>query len=188
MEQRRLGSWAMVSSSDMRAATHDALALGSNRWLCDGRLENVSIAIWATPATLEISKRLEAATFDLIRAYPQGISSVHVILDKTPLPTAEARTHLREITERYAKNVACVGTVVDGDGFWASAMRSFLTSLHWLSRRPFKAHYASSIEELAEWLPPFHAQKTGVVIQPADLTKSWSNLERVSIPASPRAR
>jgi hypothetical protein len=166
-------------SSNAQATTHDTISVVFEAEGCVmAAWKNVAIVVWATQATLELSQRLEVASAELIRAYPQGISSVHVIADKTPLPGADARNHLREITERYAANLACVGTVIDGDGFWASAMRSFLTSLHWLSRRPFKAHYASSIPELAEWLPTHHALQTGVVIQRAELTAVMLELSK----------
>jgi|RhiMethySRZTD1v2_1073278.scaffolds.fasta_scaffold12487_10 hypothetical protein len=169
----------MASSTNAVTGKHDTVTLAFESEGCVmATWKNLMVVAWAKAATLEISKKLETASVELIRAYPQGISSVHVIFDKTPLPAADARNHLREITERYAANLACVGTVIDGGGFWASAMRSFLTSLHWLSRRPFKAHYASSIAELADWLPPPHAQKTGVIIQPAEFATVMAQLSK----------
>ncbi len=172
-----------MSSSNVQAKAHDTVTLAFEADGCVmATWRNLLVVAWAKAATLEISKKLEAVAVELIRTHPQGISSVHVILDKTPLPPADARNHLREITERYAANVACMGTVIDGGGFWASAMRSFLTSLHWLSRRPFKAHYASSIAELADWLPSHHALKTGVIIQPAEFAAVMVQLSKAVRP------
>jgi hypothetical protein len=172
-------------SPDAPTTTDDALALVFEAEGCAmATWKNLTLVVWATQATLGLSRQLEVVSTDLIRAHPRGISSVHLIADKTPLPGADARNHLQEITVRYAADLACIGTVIDGDGFWASAMRSFLRSLHWLSRRPFKAHYAGNIAELAEWLPAHHVVKTGVAIQPAELAAVLHDLaKRVRRPA-----
>jgi hypothetical protein len=55
-----------------------------------------------------------------------------------------------------------MATIIEGNGFWASAMTSFITSLHWMSRKPFKARTATDVAEIATWAPQHHAAKTGV--------------------------
>ena len=131
--------------------------------------QNLSVIVWDTQATIPLVEHLEALSTQISRAHSEGISAIHVILDGAPMPTPEARQRLGALALRYAEELACIATVIAGDGFWASAMRGLITSLQWLERRPFKARTFATIDEVASWLPPLHAERTGIQIDPAQL-------------------
>jgi hypothetical protein len=133
--------------------------------------KNVVIVIWATQATMQLAAHLERTSTGFIGKHPEGISAVHVVVNGTPLPDAETRAELNRLTDKYAKDLACFGTVIEGSGFWASAMQSFVTGLHWVSRRPFKSRIGSSLVEIAGWLPAPHAERTGVKFTAAELVR-----------------
>jgi hypothetical protein len=137
---------------------------------------NLAIAVWGTQGTVALAKKLDLMSADFIKVHPEGVSSVNFITKRAPLPDAAAREEFSKITGRYAANVACVGTVLDGSGFWVSAMQSFLTGLHLFSRRPFKTHYCLTIGELARWLPAPHEARTGVSIAAAEFEQVLDSL------------
>ncbi|MET0342218.1 MAG: hypothetical protein ABW252_14535 [Polyangiales bacterium] len=92
----------------------------------------------------------------------------------------------------YEPFIACVGVVLLGSGFWASAMRNMVIGLWLLVRTPFEYRMHGRVEELFEWLPAAHETRTGVVITPTELSALRSEARRWqverAVPASlPRA-
>jgi len=133
---------------------------------------NVALVVWGTQATLPLAKKLEQFSDALVARSPKGISAIHIITSTAPLPESETRAELNRLTDKYAKSLGVMATVIEGNGFWASAMTSFITSLHWMSRRPFKARTVSNIDEIATWAPPHHLAKTGVTIGSGELLRA----------------
>lgn len=133
--------------------------------------KNVVMVIWATQATMHHATNLDRTSADFIGKHPEGISAVHVVANGAPLPDGETRAELNRLTDKYAKYLACFGTVIEGSGFWASAMQSFVTGLHWMSRRPFKSRIGSALVEIAGWLPAPHAERTGVKFTATELVR-----------------
>jgi hypothetical protein len=131
--------------------------------------KNVALHVWTIQATPALVARLDELSTAFIGAHPEGISAVHIIAKNAPLPDKVVREKLRQVSEHHAKNVACVCHVVEGSGFWASALQSFLTGLHWISQRSFSLHICSDIGAAAQWVPAPHVQRTKVTIAPADL-------------------
>ena len=141
---------------------------------------NVSIIVWATTATVAMCQKLDEVSAPITRAHPEGGSAVHIVLGSAPLPGPEARQVLGDLTKRYATHLACVGTVMEGTGFWASALQSLIISIHALANRTFKSRATTSIPEIAAWLPPHHAKRTGVMLSPRELERVlWSLRARV---------
>ncbi len=130
---------------------------------------NLQFVVWSAQGTLERCAKLEELSAVAVQAHPEGSSSVHVVIQNTPLPEAAARAKLAELTKRFAPQVACIGTVLEGSGFIVSALQSFIISIHALSNRPFKTRTCDSIAEIAKWLPPPHAKRTSVLTDSADL-------------------
>jgi hypothetical protein len=118
----------------------------------------ISIGVWATQATLELALHLEVMAKVVARDYARN-SSIHLVSSGTALPTAGARDKLNALTREYSSQLIGVATVLTGDGFWASAMRSFLTSLHWASssRRQYETRTCATPGEAAHWLAPLHS-------------------------------
>jgi hypothetical protein len=145
---------------------------------------NISFAIWGTQATLPLVERFTMLSNELVRQHPR-LSSVHVILDEAPLPAGEARTKLTKLSERFEPNLACVLTVISGSGFWNSAMRGFITSLHWIVSPRYKVLTCGTVKEGAAWFAPLHSEHTGVAIDGAGLehlvVQLLTRLERVAL-------
>lgn len=121
--------------------------------------QDISIGIWGKSATLPLVLELEKVRELISSQYPRT-SSIHVLVNDAGLPQPDARKKLEEITAKSEARLIGVATVVSGDGFRVSALRGFLTGLHWLKRRPYGARICGSIREGASWLAPLHSEKS----------------------------
>jgi hypothetical protein len=136
-----------------------------------GAWGSISLVVWATQATLPLAQEFEKLADEMFAAHARA-SSVHLIINAAPLPTAEARAVFNEVTERYVDRVGCTATMVEGDGFWASAMRSFLTGIFVIQRRPFPVKTVAHLEDLPGWLAPTHNAQTGEAIEPEQIERA----------------
>lgn len=143
---------------------------------------NVLIAIWTTQGTGPLAQKLGEYARPFSKAHPEGFSNVHIIGKKPPLPTSEAREKLLSLMSDFADNVACIGTVLEGSGFWASAVRSFIVGLRLVAPRTFEMQTYASVPELIKWLVPPHAARTGVALDPVELERVLASL-RGRLPA-----
>jgi hypothetical protein len=125
--------------------------------------KNVVIAIWATQATSELVAELSRIATYWADQREGQFSTVHVIRNGSPLPNGEARAALMALIEQFGHRLACVATQIEGAGFWASAMRSLLTSLRLIGgRTSYKARTFQTTQEIATWLAEAHVQGTGI--------------------------
>lgn len=125
------------------------------------RYGNLAINVWlAQPAGAAVQK-LSDLTTDSRGSCPRGISSVHWLAEGVGVPTPEARAGLRALATRDGDHIACVGTVLNGTGFWASALRSALSGILLVGpKAQFPTRLYGTAEELAAWLPNEHARRT----------------------------
>jgi hypothetical protein len=134
-----------------------------------GSWKNVLIAVWKSQATAPMVERLKR-TIDVMSERTSGYrSNVHVIVEGAALPSAEARAALVELMKRNRDALACVAIVVDGRGFWSSALRGAMTGLRVLAPTSFDFYVAATVDNVVNWLPAVHEQRTGVKMDPAEL-------------------
>lgn len=129
---------------------------------------NIGFVLWGAQATLRSVRKMGAMSVCLMQEHTK-ISIIQVIPDGAPLPTDEAKDLLLEMTETGGKSLACLAYVMSGEGFWASAMRSYLTSVHWVRQRPFVPRILPTIEDVAVWLPSVHRERTGVDVSAEEM-------------------
>jgi hypothetical protein len=142
--------------------------------------QDISIGIWGRSATLPLVLELENVRRLISSAYP-NTSSIHVLVNDAGMPEPDARRKLDEITNESELRLIGVATVVSGSGFRVSALRGFLTSVHWLKRRPYGARVCGSVREAVEWLAPLHTARS-VTVDPGALERLIVGLcERPSI-------
>jgi hypothetical protein len=142
--------------------------------------KNVAIHVWTVEATIALVEALDRLSATFTGAHPEGISAIHIIAKNAPLPPAHIREELGKVTKRYANRLACVCHVVEGSGFWASALHGFLTGLHWIARGPFRLHICSDIPAAARWVPAPHAEVTKVPIGIAALEEVMRTVRRLA--------
>lgn len=139
---------------------------------CVGGWANVSISRWVGPGTVAAVERLARVGDELRAQYPSGLSSVHLIAENAGMPTAEAREGLVKLMNRKADRVGCIGIVVGGSGFWASAIRSLITGMRAVSSRAYEMKLVGSVGEIVAWLPTQHMKRTEIALDPAELTRA----------------
>jgi hypothetical protein len=131
--------------------------------------QNIMITCWSQKATGPAVEQLTRIREALDKEHPEGVSVIYLIREKAGLPTAEARAGVRELMARFSERRACVAVVVQGEGFWSSAMHAAITSVRLLVPKSFHMRIFGRIEEVAEWLPELHRKHTGVRIAPNQL-------------------
>jgi hypothetical protein len=139
---------------------------------------NVQIASWTTQGTVPLVEQLAEHSKRFHHKHPNGVSVVHLISKGPALPDAPTRERLKTLMEGNSKTLACVAIVLDGRGFWASAVRSFLVGLRLVSPRTINMQVFSTSEEVAAWLPEIHLQRTGVKVDPAELLEVIESVRR----------
>jgi hypothetical protein len=92
------------------------------------------IGVWARPSSLELVAKQDEIMKTLC-SHGTKFSSVQLVVKKAPLPAAEVRAAYEDLLRRYAERIACAALLIEGDGFWASAVRAFLTGVQMVERR-----------------------------------------------------
>jgi len=116
------------------------------------RWQHVAINLWASQPTAGAIAVLSDLTERSLSDCPRGIASIHWLEEGVPLPSPEARVALSELAKRYEQHVLCVGVLLSGSGFWASATRSALTGVMLLAPRTFFLRFFSEADELAAYI------------------------------------
>jgi hypothetical protein len=143
-----------------------------------GSWKNITIAVWARQGTVELVGELARVSAEYTkRDADTKVSTVHMILNHAPLPDTPTRNALRALSELYAPKLACVGTMIEGAGFWAGAVRGLVTSLQIVApRRSFRMHICGSTNALASWMAEPHTRETGVSVEPSELEAMLNGL------------
>jgi hypothetical protein len=139
---------------------------------------NVMIVSWfGRPASAQAVHQLGAITGQVLeRLGPGKLSYVHMIPNGLDLPDSETRSAFLKITRVHASHTACVAVVVAGSGFWASAMRSFVTGFRILAPRLFDLRIHATLAELLAWFPEEHARITGVQLDGDELVRQLQHI------------
>jgi hypothetical protein len=126
-----------------------------------GHVRNMTFSAWDTPPTAPHVEAFIALAERLSTIYPLN-SNVTIVMRNAGLPGAEARVALEQLTAQYARSIHSVSLVIDGGGFWASMIRSFLTGLHVLRGNGYRCKAFATPAEAYPWLLPSHNSDTGV--------------------------
>lgn len=141
---------------------------------------NLAICVWTGQATGPAAS-LVSRTLDRPEAQGLRQSFIHVIHNKRPLPDSNARQIFMQLMKERAEGLACIGIVVLGSGFWASAMRNAVIGMRVFAPNTFDFRVFGACEEVIGWLPAAHERQTGVVIPPLALAK-WLGNAREALP------
>ena len=141
---------------------------------------NVIVACWYGDPSAQASNRLTAITQHILesRNAPDKVSYVHLVTGKLKLPDAATRAAFVESTNKYAHRTALSAVVVSGAGFWASAIRGFVTGIGMVAPRSLELRLYGTIEALVPWFPNEHARRTGVALDPELLLQNLARAQR----------
>ena len=133
---------------------------------------NMTFVVWTGSASAENVGLLDEISAKVRDQHPEGLSGVHIVRGGTPLPSSQAREALVRLANAYANDLAAVGVVIGGSGFWASTMRSVVTAMRVLASRAYEMRIHGTVDEIVDWLPAVHAKRTGVTLDPAELLQA----------------
>lgn len=125
-------------------------------------LRNVLILVWEVQPTAAVIARLDAAGEHVRQHAAHGMSMVHVVRAPLQLPDDAERVSMVRMMKSH--NVRLVGMVVEQTGFLLSMLRSVVTGLRVVSGGHFDYRICRTLEEIADWLPDVHRERTGVEI------------------------
>jgi hypothetical protein len=137
-----------------------------------GLWRDIVLATWESRADMPGVARLDKIGQNLRAAHPgKRYSTIHVVLEGVDLPTPAARAGFLEIMKNQADHIAAVGVVIQGSGFLASALRSFVTGMRLLSPTSYAFRLHSTTLEVLRWLPTEHRRRTGEEIDVRQLDR-----------------
>lgn len=142
------------------------------------RWQHVAINLWASQPTAAAIAVLSELTERSLDECPRGIASIHWLEEGVALPTPEARVALSELAKRYERHVLCVGVLLAGSGFWASATRSALTGIMLLAPRTFFLRFFSEPDELALYIQRELNQRGRAISGEERLTSVFDEAQR----------
>jgi hypothetical protein len=155
-----------------------------------GQLGHLTVTSWFGQLDKPSAQVLARVNDDIIaRMKGERVSSVHLVNNRVKLPDADARDVLAKIMRDSIKSVACATVIIDGGGFWASALRSFITGLRVLAPGSIDLHAHASIAEVLAWLPAEHFKRAGTHVDAAELErllstgKHWQEQEALTAKA-----
>jgi hypothetical protein len=135
-------------------------------------LGRLALTAWFGQLDKASAQVLARVNDDVItRLNGERCSSVHLVNTRVKLPDADARDVLAKIMRDSVKSVACATVIIDGGGFWASALRSFITGLRVLAPGSIDLHAHASIAEVLAWLPAEHFKRAGTQVDAAQLER-----------------
>jgi hypothetical protein len=133
-------------------------------------LRNVLILVWDVQPTAAAIAGLDAAG-EHVRPYmARGTSMIHVVRAPLQLPNDVERAAMMDMMKSH--NVRLVAMVVTETGFLLSMLRSVVTGLRVITRGHFDYRICHSNEEVADWLPELHRERTGVEIEKTQLLRA----------------
>jgi hypothetical protein len=147
--------------------------------------ENVTIIVWHAPPDPAAVERLRHVSERRRKQYPNGISAVHFIKGQFELPSAPTRDAFVRLVREGEGTLNVLAVIVSGAGFWASAVRSLITSFRVLSRGNFDLGFYASVEELMKLLPEKHRVRTGVTLAPEALARALRRADAFEQPEDP---
>lgn len=140
-------------------------------------LGNMTFCAWSTAPLVEHVAAFMDVAKNLSVIHPRN-SNVTLVMPGCELPGSEARIALEELTAQYASQIHSVALVIDGDGFWASMIRSFCTGLHLLRGHGYRCKAFATPAEASPWLMPAHNADTGASISAREVEAACAEIYR----------
>ena len=114
-----------------------------------GTWGDIFLIVWIGQTSLSAATTFsrEIERFSSVR--PEGIGLVDVILKKATLPKADVRKLFADILVNT--NILVSVAVMEGLGFRAAAVRSFVQGLNMLARHDFPHRIFGTVNECANW-------------------------------------
>lgn len=129
----------------------DAHASGSPAFACSTR-HDVVVSVWSRGGD-EADVRVLLEHIDAAADANDGRAGVlMVIAEHSSLPTSSARKLSGNYIREHPGRIAHMAIVVEGSGFWSSAMRSVFSGINLLYRPKAPWTMVATVDEALRWL------------------------------------
>ncbi|WP_437624860.1 hypothetical protein [Sorangium sp. So ce1151] len=116
-----------------------------------GWVDRLHIAVWRGSGVDESHMFYREMKAGIAR-FGSGVGHLAVIEPGTPLPPPEARKVIARVFNEHPGAVSAVSVASEGQGFFASAVRSVATGLMMLTRTPVPFRLSGSVVDSAAFL------------------------------------
>ncbi|WP_437816281.1 hypothetical protein [Sorangium sp. So ce1078] len=116
-----------------------------------GWVDRLNIAVWRSNGVAEAHTYYREMKAGISR-FGWGIGHLAVIEPGTPLPPPEIRKLIVRVFNEYPGAVSAVSVACEGQGFFASAVRSVATGLMMLASTPVTFRLSGSVVDSAAFL------------------------------------
>ncbi len=159
----------MAAQLSISPATNDVTPLRYERGHVSASVyQNISIIVWVSHATVPAVQALQEVSKAMIKRFPHGHSSMSFVLDGVGVPTPEAQVLLQRSLGTRSQ-VSVTGIVLEGSGFWASALRGMISNSHREAQANSALKIMTSLDSLVGWFCEEHGARTRVELAPMAL-------------------
>jgi hypothetical protein len=117
-----------------------------------GSFGPVHIVIYVDTPTLDGLRLSHRQHLSLMAERSEPTSLLSVISAGLPLPPSSVRKLGAQLLAEVQSRISCMATVVEGSGFWASAIRSVLTGIQLVVRSPKPNRAFATIDDAAAYI------------------------------------
>ncbi|MET0342405.1 MAG: hypothetical protein ABW252_15480 [Polyangiales bacterium] len=133
-----------------------------------GAWRNINLLVWHRGADKRACARIDATNAARTKAWPQGISTVHILREGAKQPDSETRDAFNAMHAEWGHTVGCAVVVIEQRGFLGVAVRSAVAGMSMVAPKFYRIRVCDTVEAAAPWLSENHARSTDVVISPED--------------------
>ena len=120
-----------------------------------GYQDYLAYVLWTGRGTLPALQRIQALNRHMNVSHPEGHVNVSFVGAGVAPPAEDARDGFKRVFTGGVSGVRAMAIILDGEGFWASALRGAITNFRH-SEAPragdMAVHVANSNEIAADWL------------------------------------
>jgi hypothetical protein len=153
-----LGGADRLSSPPSEQLQHPSYGATGVRFIAKGKdfyfasWRQVYILDWRDAATREGLDASVLGKRTVLGDHPDGVYVYNILDGSKGLPDAEIRAYAERKQNEDPHGVLCHLTVVRGDGFRSSTLRSMLAGLYMVSRAKYPRKVMGTLEEGAGWM------------------------------------
>ena len=139
-------------------------------------VQGVCISVWLEHAGEQDGERLVAYSQMLADEHPGGSSSLSWVLSSSALPGGRTRQDLAHAMHETKHLRGDSAVVLEGSGFWASAVRGALTSLAMAGGKRAGFRMFSALPAATAWIAEQHLERTSVSISADEIESAARQL------------
>ena len=116
---------------------------------------NCVINTWSSAVRSQHLAAFDETAGKVAQRHPDGIVFFVIVEQGSPLLDAEQRKEIEAVYARWAPSMRAAAQVVEGGNLWSVTMRSLMTAIRLVQRRPYPTRVFTEVNEGAAWVAPY---------------------------------